>query len=111
MALQNTTQAVQRLLDDLAAKGDAPDDPLIRSLLGRSVNRLQMLCARLLHGSYPRLTQGPAYLETNDLVGAVTERLIKALKDVQSPSFLYSFSLTLLRAKVDTIPQASHSCT
>lgn len=93
MALQNTTQAVQRLLDDLAAKGDAPDDPLIRSLLGRSVNRLQMLCGRLLHGSYPRLTQSPAYLETNDLVGAVTERLIKALKDVRPETTRQFFGL------------------
>ena len=55
MSAEHTTAVVQRYLDELA--GDAPAEPIVRALLDRAVPRLHLLCARLLHRSYPRLRQ------------------------------------------------------
>lgn len=93
MEAPNTTQAVQRFLDELAASHAPPDDALVRALLARSVNRLRFLSGRLLHRSYPRLTRGPAYLEADDVVGAIVERLIKAMRDIQPGSVRQFFAL------------------
>ena len=76
-----TTAAVQRYLDELAGvKGDSPAGPVIGELLGRSVNRLSMLCAVMLHRSYPRLTHPPLNLQSEELLSAIVERLLKALQ-------------------------------
>ena len=81
MGEDRTTVVVQRCLDALA--GETPADPLIRALLDRAVGRLELLCANMLHRSYPRLTRPPLRLETDEVVGAVVERLIKALGTVR----------------------------
>jgi RNA polymerase sigma-70 factor (ECF subfamily) len=62
---------------------DSPAEPIIRELLGRAVQRLHCLCAALLHRSYPRLTQPPLNLQTKELLGAVSERLLKALREAR----------------------------
>ena len=64
---ERTTAAVQRYLDELA--GDAPAEPVVRALLDRAVRRLHLLCASLLHRSYPRLTRPPLRLEADELLG------------------------------------------
>ena len=76
MAEQHTTAVVQRYLDELG--GDSPAEPIVRALLDRAVRRLHLLCATLLHRSYPRLTQPPLNLQADELLGAVAERLLKA---------------------------------
>lgn len=86
-----TTAVVQRYLDALA--GETPADPLIRALLDRSVGRLELLCANMLYRSYPRLTRPPLQLETDELVGAVVERLIKALGTVRPRTVREFFGL------------------
>ena len=86
-----TTAVVQRCLDALA--GDAPADPLIRDLLDRAVGRLELLCANMLYRSYPRLTRPPLRLETDEVVGAVVERLIKALGTVRPRTVREFFGL------------------
>ena len=78
---EKTTVVVQRCLDALA--GEAPAEPIIRHLLDGSVRRLHHLCAGLLYRSYPRLTRPPLNLQTNELLGAVVERLLKALREVR----------------------------
>ena len=78
MASEQTSAVVQRYLDALAA--GTPADPVIRDLLDRAVRRLRLLAATLLHGSYPRLTRPPLNLESDELLGAVVERLLKALR-------------------------------
>ena len=78
MAEDHTTAVVQRYLDEL--NGDAPAEPVVRALLGRAVDRLHQLCATLLHRSYPRLTQPPLNLNSDEMLSAVVERLIKALR-------------------------------
>ena len=81
MSDERTTVVVQRYLDELA--GDSPAEPVVRALLDRAVRRLHLLCATLLHRSYPRLTQPPVNLQAEELLGAVAERLIKALRAVR----------------------------
>jgi RNA polymerase sigma factor (sigma-70 family) len=86
-----TTAVVQRCLDALA--GDSPLDPLIRDLLDRAVGRLEMLCANMLYRSYPRLTRPPLALETEEVVGAVVERLLKAMRAVRPRTVREFFGL------------------
>ncbi len=93
MAASNTTIAVQRLLDDLGDRRGSPADPVIRELLGRSIDRLQFLCARLLRRHYPRLTRQPAYLDTGDVLGALTGRLLRALDEVKPETVRQFFAL------------------
>ena len=90
----HTTLAVQRYLDELAGvRGDAPAEPIVRALLARSVDRLHLLCASLLHRSYPRLTRGPVNLQSEEMLGAVVERLIKAMRHVRPPTVRQFFAL------------------
>ncbi len=91
MPEENSTAVVQRYLDALA--GDAPAEPVIRALLDRSVRRLHQLCASLLHRSYPRLAGPPLNLQTDELLGAVVERLLKALREVRPGSVREFFAL------------------
>jgi RNA polymerase sigma-70 factor (ECF subfamily) len=91
MAEERTTAVVQRYLDELA--GDAPAEPIIRTLLDRAVRRLHLLCATLLHRSYPRLTQPPLNLQADELLGAVVERLLKALREARPGSVRQFFAL------------------
>ena len=82
---------VQRYLDELA--GDSPAEPIVRALLDRAVRRLHLLCASLLHRSYPRLTQPPLDLQAEELLGAVAERLLKALHEVRPRTVRQFFAL------------------
>ena len=91
MTQDRTTAVVQRCLDALAE--DTPADPLIRALLDRAVGRLELLCANMLYRSYPRLTRPPLRLETDEVVGAVIERLIKALGTVRPRTVREFFGL------------------
>jgi RNA polymerase sigma-70 factor (ECF subfamily) len=88
---ERTTAAVQRYLDELA--GDAPAEPIVRALLDRAVRRLHLLCASLLHRSYPRLTRPPLNLQVDELLGAVVERLLKALREARPATVRQFFAL------------------
>src|SRR4029077_8691910 len=91
MSDDRTTAAIQRYLD--ALQGDAAAEPLIRELLDKAVQRLRLLCATLLKRSYPRLTQPPANLETDELLDGVVAGLIKALQKVRPPTVRQFFAL------------------
>jgi RNA polymerase sigma factor (sigma-70 family) len=89
-----TTAAVQQYLGELAGvRGDTPADPIIRALLGRAVGRLHLLCATLLHKSYPRLTQPPLNLQAEEVLSAVVERLLKSLEKVRPQNVRQFFAL------------------
>lgn len=89
-----TTLAVQRYLDELiGVEGNAPAEPIIRALLARSVNRLELLCRKFLIRSYPRLAQPPVNLETDELLSAVVERLLKALREARPREVRQFFGL------------------
>jgi RNA polymerase sigma-70 factor (ECF subfamily) len=87
----HTTAVVQRYLDELA--GDSPAEPIVRALLDRAVRRLHLLCATLLYRSYPRLTQPPLNVQAEELLGAVAERLLKALREARPQSVRQFFAL------------------
>jgi RNA polymerase sigma-70 factor (ECF subfamily) len=91
MSAEHTTAAVQRYLDELA--GGSPAEPLVRVLLDRAVRRLHQLCATLLYRSYPRLARPPLNLESDELLSAVVERLLKALREVRPASTREFFAL------------------
>jgi len=88
---ENTTVAVQRYLNALAE--DSTPDPVVRELLNRAVFRLRMLCANMLHRSYPRLTKPPLNLETNEMLGDVVQRLLKAMQSVRPHNVRQFFAL------------------
>ena len=91
MPEESTTVIVQRYLGELT--GEAPAEPAVRVLLGRAVPRLQRFCATLLHHDYPRLTHPPLNLQTDELLSAVVERLIKALREARPRTAREFFAL------------------
>ncbi len=91
MSDEHTTAAVQRYLNALA--GDQPAEPIVRALLDRAVRRLRLLCANLLHRKYRRLTLPPLNLQLDEMVGAVVERLIKAMREVHPQTVRQFFAL------------------
>src|SRR5215468_8921106 len=91
MSQEHTTVVVQRYLDELAA--DSPAEPIVRALLDQAVRRLHLLCATLLYRNYPRLTQPPLNLEVDELLSAVAERLLKALREVRPQNVRQFFAL------------------
>src|SRR5215471_15175753 len=88
---ESTTAAVQRYLDALA--GDASAEPVIRALLDRAVRRLHQLCATLRYRSYPRLARPPLNLQPDEMLGAVVERLLKALRQARPGNTRQFFAL------------------
>ena len=86
-----TTAVVQRCL--AALQGDAAAEPLIRDLLERAVSRLRLLCALMLQRSYPRLTQPPLNVETDDLLDGVVGGLLTALRKIRPQTVRQFFAL------------------
>jgi RNA polymerase sigma-70 factor (ECF subfamily) len=91
MSAEPTTAAVQRYLDALA--GDQPAEPIVRALLDRSVRRLQLLCTNLLYSKYRRLTLPPVNLQPEEMLDAVVERLLKAMRSVRPQTVRQFFAL------------------
>jgi RNA polymerase sigma factor (sigma-70 family) len=86
-----TTYVVQRYLDALAA--DTPAEPIVRALLDHSVRRLHLLCSAMLFRSYPRLTHPPLNLQVEELLSAVAERLLKAMREARPQNVRQFFAL------------------
>jgi RNA polymerase sigma factor (sigma-70 family) len=94
MSETHTTAAVQHYLDELVrVPGDSPAEPIVRALLARAVQRLQLLCASLLYRSYPRLLRPPLNLQTDEVLGAVVERLLKAMRETRPSTVRQFFGL------------------
>jgi RNA polymerase sigma-70 factor (ECF subfamily) len=91
MAQEHTTAAVQRYLLELA--GDSPTEPVVRALLERAAGRLEVLCTSLLVRSYPRLMRPPLNLQSEEMLSAVVERLLKAMREVRPESPRQFFGL------------------
>ena len=91
MTVEPTTLAVQRYLDLLA--GDSPAEPVVRALLDRAVRRLHQLCGGLLYRSYRRLTQPPLNLQADEMLSAVVERLMKALRTARPATTRQFFAM------------------
>ncbi|QVL31786.1 sigma-70 family RNA polymerase sigma factor [Telmatocola sphagniphila] len=91
MAEGQTTVVVQGYLDQLA--GDSPPELIVKALLDRAVRRLHQLCNRLLYKSYPRLTRPPLNLQAEEMLSAVVERLLKALREARPTTVRQFFAL------------------
>lgn len=89
-----TTVSVQRYLDELMhIRSDVRAEAVVRDLLARSVDRLHLICGQLLRKRYPRLTKGPVNLQSEDLLGSVVERMMKAMRNVRPPTVRHFFAL------------------
>lgn len=89
-----TTAAVQLFLDELQTRsGDQSAALAVRALLERAAKRLQILCASALYRSYPRLARPPLNLQTDEMLGAVVERLMKALQGTRPGNVRQFFAL------------------
>jgi RNA polymerase sigma-70 factor (ECF subfamily) len=98
----STTLAVQHYLDELAGGAPAeagggcgapPHDQIVRALLDRAARRLHQLCAGVLHRNYPRLTRPPLNLRADEMLGAVVERLLRALRQARPGTVRQFFAL------------------
>ncbi len=88
---EHTTAAIQRYLEALDT--ERPSDPIVRELLARSAERLQLISGNLLRRAYPRLMRPPLGLESDDLLDALVERLLKALRTVRPQTVRQFFAL------------------
>src|SRR5262245_53585538 len=86
-----TTVIIQRYLD--AVPRGAAAEPVVREVLERAAGRLHLLCATLLHKSYPRLTRPPVSLETDELLGGVVAGLLTARRTTRPPTVRRLFAL------------------
>jgi RNA polymerase sigma factor (sigma-70 family) len=94
MAAENTTAVVQHYLDEWPTPtDDSNTEQVVRALLDRSVRRLHGLCVSFLFKSYPRLTRPPLNLQADELLGAVVERLLKALRKARPTNTRQFFAL------------------
>jgi RNA polymerase sigma factor (sigma-70 family) len=91
MEKQNTTVEVQRYLQKLG--GDAPSEAVVRALLERSAARLQVLCTTMLVHRYPRLMRHPTSLQPEEMLSAIVERLLKAMRNVHPETPRQFFAL------------------
>lgn len=90
----HTTLAVQRYLGELARlEGSAPADPIVRALIDSSVSRLHMLCRTMLVRNYPRLARPPLNLQSEEMLGAVVDRLLRAMQEVRPTTVRQFFAL------------------
>jgi RNA polymerase sigma factor (sigma-70 family) len=91
VSAEYTSIAVQRYLDELGDKSST--EPIVLALLDRSVRRLEQLCAGMLYHRYPRLTRPPLNLVADELLSAVVERLLKALRQARPATTRQFFAL------------------
>jgi RNA polymerase sigma-70 factor (ECF subfamily) len=91
MITEQTTAAVKHYLE--ALNGNEPAEPIVRALLDRSVRRLQLLCGNLLYREYRRLTQPPLNLQRDEMLSAVVERLLKAMRSARPQTVRQFFAL------------------
>jgi RNA polymerase sigma factor (sigma-70 family) len=91
-----TDVTVGQCLERLAlATEEANARRIVRELLAAAADRILSLCGSTLSRRYPRLTKGPLNLQPEELLGAVVERLIKALRTVRPAGVSEFFALTM----------------
>jgi RNA polymerase sigma-70 factor (ECF subfamily) len=92
MSDDDTTAVVERSM--IALAGDAPADPIVRAPLDRAVGRMRLLHANLLHRSSPRLVRPPSNSQMDEVLAAVVERLLKAVRWARTRTVHEFFSLS-----------------
>lgn len=94
MAAGQTTIAIQDCLDRLGKlpEGEAKA-AIVRELLASAATRLHVLCSSYLHRSYPRLARPPLGLSSDEILGAIVERMLKALREARPAGVRQFFAL------------------
>jgi RNA polymerase sigma-70 factor (ECF subfamily) len=87
----HTTADIQRYLDALGQRSQA--EGVVRALLERSAERLHVLCSAMLIRSYPRLMRPPLNLQSEEMLSAIVERLLKAMREVKPETPRQFFAL------------------
>jgi RNA polymerase sigma-70 factor (ECF subfamily) len=90
-----TDAAVQRCLNRLAPATDADARQIVRELLSMAASRILALCGSTLSRHYPRLARGPHNVRPDELLGAVVERLIKAMRNARPTDVREFFALAM----------------
>jgi RNA polymerase sigma factor (sigma-70 family) len=94
MEEEPTTVVMQRHLGHLAdLDGSEPPEPVIEALIDSSVSRLHLLCRTLLVRSYPRLARPPLNLQPEELLSAVVDRPLRALREIRPTNVRQFFAL------------------
>jgi RNA polymerase sigma factor (sigma-70 family) len=89
-----TDLAVQRCLNQMAQIPNYVDvQQIVRELLSVAAERLGTLCGLMLRRSYPRLARGPFNVDPDELLSAVVERMIKAMRIVRPTHCRQFFAL------------------
>lgn len=92
----DTNAVIQGCLNRLAGAADDSDTrQIVRELLSVAAGPIQLLCGSTLSRYYPRLAKSPFNVEPDDLVGAIVERLIKAMRNVRPAQVCEFFALTM----------------
>ncbi len=91
MAENHTTAVIQQYLDELHC--DASSGAAVRALLDQSARRMHQLCSAMLYRSYPRLARPPVNLSVEEMLSAVVERLLKALREIHPKTVREFFAL------------------
>jgi RNA polymerase sigma factor (sigma-70 family) len=92
MTETGTTAVLQAFLDALP-QDERARATIIQALIERAARRLQTLGAAMLYKRYPRLAQPPMNLQADELLSAIVERLLKALRKVHPASTREFFAL------------------
>jgi RNA polymerase sigma-70 factor (ECF subfamily) len=89
--------AVQRCLNRLArAEDEAGAGEIVRQLLTVAADHMLVLSRATLSRRYSRLTRGPLSVQPEDVLSAVVERLIKAMRTVR-PTVVREFFALVMR--------------
>jgi RNA polymerase sigma-70 factor (ECF subfamily) len=111
MDTADTDARVQYCLNRLARTTDDADaQQVVRELLSVAAGRILMLCGTALRRHYPRLAKGPFNVQPEDLIGAVVERLIKAMRTVLPTHVREFFALTMkhIRWELNEVAREPH---
>jgi RNA polymerase sigma-70 factor (ECF subfamily) len=93
---EDIDMALHRYLNRLAGATDDSDAlQIAREVLSVAAGPILLLCGSTLRRHYPRLAKGPFNVQPEDLVGAVVERLIKAMRNVRPAHVREFFALTM----------------
>src|SRR4051812_19099188 len=88
--------ALQCCLTRLArATDDADARQIVLELLSVAADRILLLCGSTLSRRYPRLAKGPLNVQPDELLSAVVERLIKAMRHVRPTRVRAFFALAM----------------
>jgi RNA polymerase sigma-70 factor (ECF subfamily) len=97
MNTEDADAALQRCLNRLTQTADDADArQMVSEVISVAAGRILSLCDVTLTRHYPRLAKGPFNVHADELLGAVTERLIKAMRSVR-PTYVREFFALVMK--------------